>query len=136
MNKILITGIAGFIGYHLGKRLLEENWQVVGIDNMNAYYDVQLKIDRLKQLEDKDNFRFYQMDISDKPGMAKLFSEQGFDSVVNLAAQAGVRYSLTNPYAYIDSNISGFTNILEGCRHQSGEAFSLCLFQFCIWGQH
>jgi UDP-glucuronate 4-epimerase len=117
MNKILITGIAGFIGYQLGKRLLEEKWQVVGIDNMNAYYDVQLKIDRLKQLEGKENFQFYQMDISDKTGMAKVFSQEGFDSVVNLAAQAGVRYSLTNPYAYIESNISGFTNILEGCRH-------------------
>jgi UDP-glucuronate 4-epimerase len=117
MNKILITGIAGFIGYHLGKKLLEENWQVVGIDNMNDYYDVHLKIDRLKQLEGRENFTFYQMDISDTPGVAKLFSQQGFDSVMNLAAQAGVRYSLTNPYAYIKSNISGFINILEGCRH-------------------
>ncbi len=84
---------------------------------MNAYYDVQLKIDRLKQIEGKDNFGFYHLDIADKDGMAKLFSDQGFDSVVNLAAQAGVRYSLTNPYAYIDSNIVGFVNILEGCRH-------------------
>lgn len=117
MKKILITGIAGFIGYHLGKKILEDNWQVVGIDNLNDYYDPQLKIDRLNQLEGKENFKFYRLDISDRAGMAKLFSEQGFDSVVNLAAQAGVRYSLTNPYAYIDSNISGFLNILEGCRH-------------------
>ena len=117
MRTILITGIAGFIGYHLGKKLLQEKWQVVGIDNMNNYYDVQLKIDRLRQLEDQKNFQFKKIDISDKAGMAKLFSDFTFDRVVNLAAQAGVRYSLTNPYAYIDSNISGFTNILEGCRH-------------------
>jgi UDP-glucuronate 4-epimerase len=117
MKRILITGMAGFIGYHLGKKLLEEDWQVVGIDNMNNYYDVQLKMDRLKQLEGKENFKFFQLDISDKSGMAKLFRDHGFGSVVNLAAQAGVRYSLTNPHAYIDSNISGFTNILEGCRH-------------------
>ena len=117
MKKVLITGIAGFIGYHLGKKLLKDNWQVVGIDNLNDYYDVQLKKDRLRQLEGKENFKFIKMDISDKPGMAKLFSDQGFNSVVNLAAQAGVRYSLTNPYAYIDSNITGFTTILEGCRH-------------------
>jgi UDP-glucuronate 4-epimerase len=116
-KKILITGIAGFIGYHLGNKLLKADWQVVGIDNMNNYYDVQLKTDRLKQLEGRENFQFYQIDISDKVGMAKLFRDQGFDSVVNLAAQAGVRYSLTNPYSYIDSNISGFINILEGCRH-------------------
>jgi UDP-glucuronate 4-epimerase len=117
MDKILITGIAGFIGFHLGKRLLKKNYQVVGIDNMNAYYDVQLKKDRLKQFENKDKFTFYHLDIADKSGMAELFGDQGFDSVVNLAAQAGVRYSLTNPYAYIESNIAGFVNILEGCRH-------------------
>ena len=117
MGKILITGIAGFIGFHLGRKLLEENWQVVGVDNMNDYYDVQLKIDRLKQLEGKENFKSYKIDISDKAGMAELFNREGFDCVVNLAAQAGVRYSLKNPYSYIDSNIMGFTNILEGCRH-------------------
>jgi UDP-glucuronate 4-epimerase len=116
-NKILITGIAGFIGYHLGKKLLAENWQVIGIDNMNNYYDVQLKRDRLSQLEGQKNFTFYQLDLADKDGMAELFLKEKFECVVNLAAQAGVRYSLTNPYAYIDSNISGFTNILEGCRH-------------------
>jgi UDP-glucuronate 4-epimerase len=117
MKKILITGIAGFIGFHLGKKLLEENWHVVGIDNMNDYYDVQLKIDRLRQFEGKKNFKSYKIDISDKTGMAEIFRQEGFDCVVNLAAQAGVRYSLKNPFAYIDSNISGFTNILEGCRH-------------------
>ena len=117
MRKILITGIAGFIGYHLGKKLLQEKWQVIGIDNMNDYYDVQLKIDRLSQIKGQPNFEFYEMDISDKAAMGNLFREHNFYSVVNLAAQAGVRYSLTNPYAYIESNISGFLNILEGCRH-------------------
>jgi UDP-glucuronate 4-epimerase len=117
MRKILITGIAGFIGYHLGKKLLEDNWQVVGIDNMTDYYDVRLKNDRLRQLQDKGKFKFIHLDISEKPGMENLFGEENFDCVVNLAAQAGVRYSLINPYAYIDSNIVGFTNILEGCRH-------------------
>jgi UDP-glucuronate 4-epimerase len=117
MRKILITGIAGFIGYHLGKKLLQDNWQVIGIDNMNDYYDVQLKIDRLNQLKDQPEFEFYKIDISDKAAMTKLFRDYKFHSVVNLAAQAGVRYSLTNPYAYLESNISGFLNILEGCRH-------------------
>jgi UDP-glucuronate 4-epimerase len=121
MKKILITGIAGFIGFHLGKKLLEDNWQVVGIDNVNDYYDVQLKIDRLKQFEGKKQFKFYKIDISDRDGMAEIFRQESFDCVVNLAAQAGVRYSLKNPYSYIDSNILGFTNILEGCRHNQVE---------------
>lgn len=117
MKKILITGIAGFIGFHLGKKLLEDQWQVVGIDNLNDYYDIKLKHDRLNQLTGKSNFTFYKMDIADQSSLADLFSQEKFDVVMNLAAQAGVRYSLKNPYAYIDSNILGFTNILEGCRH-------------------
>lgn len=117
MQKILITGSAGFIGYHLSKKLLETGRQVVGIDNLNDYYDVQIKHDRLKQLETAENYSFYRRDISDKAGMMELFQSERFDCVVNLAAQAGVRYSLTNPFAYIESNIAGFTNILEGCRH-------------------
>lgn len=116
MKKILVTGTAGFIGFHLAKRLLQQGDQVVGIDNINDYYDPQLKTDRLREIE-STNFEFVKLDIADKPGMAELFKKQQFDVVVNLAAQAGVRYSLTNPYAYIESNISGFTNILEGCRH-------------------
>ncbi|MBF0539021.1 MAG: NAD-dependent epimerase [Nitrospirae bacterium] len=115
--KILVTGAAGFIGFHLCKRLLDMGRSVVGIDNLNDYYDVNLKLDRLKQIYGRQGFKFIKMDISDKDAMQVLFKSEGFDCVVNLAAQAGVRYSLVNPYAYIQSNVSGFLNILEGCRH-------------------
>ncbi len=118
MNKVLITGIAGFIGFHLGKKLLEQDWQVIGIDNLNDYYDVQLKRDRLAQLQGHQGFDFHHLDLADRPGMANLFRANDFDCVVNLAAQAGVRYSLKNPHAYVESNVVGFLNILEGCRHQ------------------
>ena len=114
--KYLITGAAGFIGFHLSKRLLEQGNSVVGIDNLNEYYDVNLKKARLSRLKGDPEFTFYKLDLVDRKGIEKLFSENEFDSVVNLAAQAGVRYSLTNPHAYIDSNIVGFLNILEGCR--------------------
>jgi len=119
--KILVTGAAGFIGMHLSKRLLERGDEVVGIDNLNDYYEVQLKHDRLKQLEDYDKFTFIKMDMADREAMAKLFKEQQFNRVMNLAAQAGVRYSLQNPLAYVDSNLVGFANILEGCRHNKVE---------------
>ena len=119
MNKILVTGAAGFIGFHLSGRLLARGDEVTGIDNLNAYYDVNLKLDRLKQLEGRKNFKFIKLDLSGREGIERLFREERFDTVVNLAAQAGVRYSLVNPYSYIDSNISGFLNILEGCRHNS-----------------
>ncbi|MCW9014378.1 MAG: NAD-dependent epimerase [Gammaproteobacteria bacterium] len=121
MMKILVTGAAGFIGMHLSKRLLERGDEVVGIDNLNDYYDVQLKHDRLKQLEDFDKFTFIKMDMADREAMAQLFKEQQFNRVMNLAAQAGVRYSLQNPLAYVDSNLVGFANILEGCRHNNVE---------------
>ena len=114
--KYLITGAAGFIGFHLSKRLLEQGNSIVGIDNLNEYYDVNLKKARLSRLKGDPEFTFYKLDLVDRKGIEKLFSENEFDSVVNLAAQAGVRYSLTNPHAYIDSNIVGFLNILEGCR--------------------
>ncbi len=115
--KILVTGAAGFIGHHLSLRLVERGDTVVGIDNLNDYYDVALKENRLKRFAPYPAFRFIKMDIADKRGMDALFALEGFDAVVNLAAQAGVRYSLENPQAYVDANLVGFTNILEGCRH-------------------
>lgn len=117
MISVLVTGVAGFIGYHLAQRLLADGMQVYGIDNLNSYYDVQLKHDRLAQLKPHPQFTFQFLDLSDRQGVADLFQSQSFDYVVNLAAQAGVRYSLTNPLAYVDSNLVGFVNILEGCRH-------------------
>ena len=113
----LITGAAGFIGYHLSRRLLEQGIRVVGIDNLNEYYDVNLKKTRLRKLEENPEFTFYELDLVDRKEIEKLFSENKFDYVVNLAAQVGVRYSLINPHAYIECNIVGFLNILEGCRH-------------------
>jgi len=117
MAKILVTGAAGFIGFHLAKRLLDGGAEVVGLDNLNDYYDVGLKHARLKMLDACPGFRFVKMELADRDAMAGLFKTERFDAVVNLAAQAGVRYSLVNPYIYTESNISGFLNILEGCRH-------------------
>ncbi len=116
-SKILVTGAAGFIGFHLIKRLIAEGYAVDGVDNLNDYYDIQLKKDRLKQLTELPGFSFTLADIADSTAMKDLFAQNNFDFVINLAAQAGVRYSLENPQAYIQSNIVGFTNILEGCRH-------------------
>jgi len=117
MANILVTGAAGFIGCHLSEKLLAQGDTVVGLDNLNDYYEVSLKEARLARLEGKPGFRFVKLSLEDRDGMARLFAGERFDSVVNLAAQAGVRYSIENPYAYIDSNISGFINVLEGCRH-------------------
>lgn len=120
--KVLVTGAAGFIGFHVSQYLLDRGDTVVGLDNLNDYYDVQLKKDRLKQIEasaHSSNFTLYQLELSDRKGVEALFAEQKFDKVVHLAAQAGVRYSIENPHAYIESNIVGFTNIIEGCRHNS-----------------
>jgi len=118
-NTVLITGAAGFIGFHLATRLLDSGYHVTGVDNLNPYYDVSLKEDRLAILAPHENFEFHKIDLLDKNGLEKIFSNTSFDVVVNLAAQAGVRYSLTNPDAYVDSNIVGFVNILECCRHNN-----------------
>lgn len=117
-NSVLVTGVAGFIGFHLAKRLLQDGCQVVGIDNMNPYYEVTLKEARLEKLKNKSAFSFYNLDLSDRKQLADVFDEMGFDVAVNMAAQAGVRYSIENPHAYVDSNLVGFVNLLECCRHQ------------------
>jgi UDP-glucuronate 4-epimerase len=119
--KVLVTGAAGFIGMHVAERLLQRGDEVVGLDNLNDYYDPKLKLDRLARLELHERFRFVKMDVADRGGIEKLFAEEKFDRIVHLAAQAGVRYSLINPHAYIESNIVGFMNILEGCRHNKVE---------------
>lgn len=118
MRKILVTGAAGFIGCHLSRRLLDRGDEVVGLDNLNPYYDVTLKEARLSLLEKSGAFRFIRADIADRQAVVELFEAERPEIVVNLAAQAGVRYSLENPHAYIESNLVGFMNVLEGCRHQ------------------
>ncbi len=115
--KILVTGAAGFIGMTTSLRLLARGDEVVGLDNLNDYYEVSLKENRLKRLTALPGFRFVKLDVGDRAGMEKLFAEEKFDKVIHLAAQAGVRYSIQNPHAYVDSNLVGFINILEGCRH-------------------
>ena len=120
-DKYLITGAAGFIGYHVAERLLREGREVVGLDNLNDYYDTALKADRLARLTAFLNFRFVRLDLADREGMARLFSAEQFTRVIHLAAQAGVRYSLENPAAYVDSNLVGFADVLEGCRRNGCE---------------
>ncbi len=115
-DTVLVTGAAGFIGYHVARRLVERGDRVLGLDNLNDYYDVRLKEARLAQLSPFERFTFLKMDITNREAMASLFANHAIGRVVHLAAQAGVRYSLVNPYAYVDSNVTGFLNILEGCR--------------------
>ena len=117
MTKTLLTGAAGFIGMHTAQRLLARGEQVVGVDNLNDYYDVSLKHARLARLTPQAGFSFHPLSVEDRDGMARLFAQEQPDRVIHLAAQAGVRYSLSNPHAYIDANLQGFINILEGCRH-------------------
>ncbi len=121
MKTILVTGAAGFIGFHLCQRLLHRGDKVVGIDNLNDYYDVFLKQDRLTQLQQLPGFSFQKLDLANQEGMTQLFTSQHFDVVVNLAAQVGVRYSVKNPQAYVQSNLVGFVNVLEGCRYSGVE---------------
>ncbi len=115
--KLLVTGAAGFIGYHTSTLLLERGDHVVGLDNLNDYYDVRLKQARLERLQASGTFRFVRLDLADRAGMAQLFAREKFDRVIHLGAQAGVRYSIQNPLAYVDSNVVGTANVLEGCRH-------------------
>lgn len=121
MKTILVTGAAGFIGFHLCQRLLQRGDKVIGIDNLNDYYDVFLKQDRLAQLQQLPGFSFQKLDLANQEGMTQLFASQHFDGVVNLAAQVGVRYSVKNPQAYVQSNLVGFVNVLEGCRYSGVE---------------
>jgi UDP-glucuronate 4-epimerase len=118
MTTILITGAAGFIGYHLSERLLREGHHVIGVDNINDYYDVRLKNDRLSRLKQAAQFTFHKIDLTDLEDLKRIFADTTVDVVVNLAAQAGVRYSLTNPHAYVNANLVAFVNVLECCRHQ------------------
>lgn len=119
--RFLVTGAAGFIGYHTAKALLDRGDEVIGLDNLNSYYDVKLKEARLRRLEGRNGFKFHKLDLADRSGVASLFTEERPARVIHLAAQAGVRYSLENPHAYIDSNIVGTLHILEGCRHTGVE---------------
>lgn len=118
MSKILVTGAAGFIGFHVSQALLDRGETVIGLDNLNNYYDVTLKLNRLAQLE-RPNFQFYKLDLADRQSIEDLFAQHQFDRVIHLAAQAGVRHSLQNPHIYVDSNVVGFLHILEGCRQQN-----------------
>lgn len=135
MPRILVTGAAGFIGFHLAQALLARGEAVMGLDNLNDYYSVQLKRDRLSQLTSQANFRFVQLDCADRHGIEQLFAAEQFSRVVHLAAQAGVRYSITNPQAYVDSNLVGFANVVESCR-QTGVGHLLYASSSSVYGSN
>jgi UDP-glucuronate 4-epimerase len=135
VTPVLVTGAAGFIGYHVARRLLEQGRPVVGLDNLNAYYDPALKRARLQQLENLSGLSFLKLDLADRDGMAALFAKYRFEHVVHLAAQAGVRYSLIDPHAYVDANLVGFTNVLEGCR-QNGCQHLLYASSSSVYGSN
>jgi UDP-glucuronate 4-epimerase len=131
--KVLITGAAGFIGFHVAERLLAQGHDVVGIDNLNDYYDVNLKLARLARIESQPNFRFIKLDLADRIGMAELFAREQFERVIHLGAQAGVRYSIDNPHTYADANLIGHLNVLEGCR-QNGVGHLLYASSSSVYG--
>ena len=130
---VLVTGAAGFIGFHISLKMLEAGWNVAGLDNINDYYDVGLKRDRLSLLAKFPGFSFLELDLSDHCSIEDIFKKYSFDLVVHLAAQAGVRYSLINPRAYIRSNIDGFINVLEGLQAKRSKAPRLCLIELSLW---
>ena len=119
--RVLVTGAAGFIGYHTAKALLDRGDEVIGLDNLNTYYDVSLKEARLAQLQGRQGFTFHKLDLADRAGMERLFAEGRPQRVIHLGAQAGVRYGMENPHAYVDSNVVGTLHVLEGCRHNGVE---------------
>ena len=131
--KILITGVAGFIGFHVAERLLAQGHVVVGLDNLNDYYEVSLKLARLARIESRPNFRFIRLDLADRAAMAELFAREQFERVIHLGAQAGVRYSIDNPHAYADANLLGHLNVLEGCR-QTGVGHLLYASSSSVYG--
>ena len=131
--KILITGVAGFIGFHVAERLLAQGHVVVGLDNLNDYYEVSLKLARLARIESRPNFRFIRLDLADRTVMAELFAREQFERVIHLGAQAGVRYSIDNPHAYADANLVGHLNVLEGCR-QNGVGHLLYASSSSVYG--
>ena len=131
--KILITGVAGFIGFHVAERLLAQGHVVVGLDNLNDYYEVSLKLARLARIESRPNFRFIRLDLADRAAMAELFAREQFERVIHLGAQAGVRYSIDNPHAYADANLVGHLNVLEGCR-QNGVGHLLYASSSSVYG--
>ena len=136
MKKVLLTGSAGFIGSAIAIKLLDRGDKVIGIDNLNDYYDPNLKKSRLDRHIDHENYTHVTVDIADREIVKDVFEKYHIDNVINMAAQAGVRYSIENPRAYVDSNLVGFGNILEGCRNNKINHLGLCIIKFCLWWKY